>query len=166
MPTTTKASTLPALSLVGAALCDEVVELVVLPPTAAATTVPVWIVVIVSVVVDPRLSVTVVVTVTVVVVRPVREPVSVYHPLGPTPPYPIPPQPMGPPKGPHPEQEVTLAVQLEYSEQRDEYMLEAVAKLELGHAEETQLASAAVLVHSAAQALVHEAVENAEEKQD
>jgi len=100
-------------------------------------------------VVAPVLSVSVVVTVTVVVVRPVCPlllAVRVYHPLGPTPPHELPPHPSGPPQGPQPLHEAELVVQLEYAEHNDDCKLEIVAYSELGHAEETQLATGALLV--------------------
>jgi len=107
----------------------------------------------ISVVVAPVLSVSVVVTVTVVVVKPVcplSVTVSVYHPLGPTPHPPfqvVPPHPTGPPpKGPQPVHDPELVVQLEYAEHNDDCRLETVEYSELGQAEETQLATEAVLV--------------------
>jgi len=129
--------------------------------------VPVWIEVTVSVVVAPVLSVSVVVTVTVVVVNPVCPlllAVRVYHPLGPTPPHELPPHPTGPPQGPKPVHDEEAVLQLEYSEHNDDRKLEIVANSELGHAEETQLATGAVLVQWEAQAEVY--VEKAEDKQD
>jgi hypothetical protein len=93
---------------------------------------------------------TVVVTVTVAVVRPDWPLVAVivYHPLGPTPPHPIPPQPTGPPHGPHPlVQDAVFVAHPEYAEHKDDCKFEMVAYDALGHAEETQLATAAVLVH-------------------
>ena len=101
-------------------------------------------------------STTVVVTVTVVVVKPVWPPVavSVYHPLGPIPPHPLPPHPAGPPHGPHPPVQVAVFVaQPEYAEHKEDCKFERVEYEALGHAEETQLATAAVLVHCPDQAL-------------
>jgi len=109
----------------------------------------------VTVLVDPA-SVSVVVSVTVAVVNPVWPllAVSVYQPLVPTPPQPLPPQPTEPPHGPHPlVQEAVLVAHPEYAEHRDDCKLEMVAYEALGHAEETQLAIAAVLVQCPEKAL-------------
>jgi hypothetical protein len=57
-----------------------------------------------------------------------------------------------------------LVLQLEYAEHKDDCKLETVAYSELGQAEDTQLATAAVLVHWEDQAEVY--VEKAEDKQD
>lgn len=116
MPTITKASTLCFDPSVGAALCE--LEVVEEPPlTAFATKVPTAVVVITCVVVTPA-STSVFVTVAVVVVKPDRPSVAVtvYHPLGPTPPHPGPPgrQSAEPPHGPHPlVQEAVFVAQLE-----------------------------------------------------
>jgi hypothetical protein len=142
----TNASTLCFDPSVGAALCE--LEVVEPAATAAATKVPVCTEVIISVIVTPA-STWVVVTVTVVVVRPdwPLVAVMVYHPLGPVPPHPLPPHPAGPPHGPHPlAQADVLVEQLEYAEHKDDCKLETVAYDALGHAEETQLATPAVLV--------------------
>jgi len=109
--------------------------------------VPVWTDVTVSVVVAPKLSVSVVVTVTVVVVKPVSPllAVTVYHPFDPGPFQPIPPHPTVPPHGPQFEQDWELVVQLEYAEHKADCKLEMVVYWVLGQAVETQFATAEVL---------------------
>lgn len=138
-------------------MCVEVVEVAA---TALLTKVPVCIDSKVTVVVDPA-STSVVVTVTVAVVNPVWPllAVTVYQPLGPTPPHPLPPQPLPPhplepPHGPQPlVQEAELVAHPEYAEHRDDCKLEMVAYEALGHAEETQFAIDAVLVQCPEKAL-------------